>query len=1523
MKKLFHSLLALLALLPATASAQPEHRSFQGHEAAPQTARHATLSSTEAYRKPSFINAATSYTREARKAPVPMRAGDGTTLYGEVTFSNSMNTPSADAIQWGLYSFPASANTSFTQLTLHNTLCANGGGAYRKGNLHFTSYYEDMSGELGYLYFCTMDLATYTIDRKALYPDSYGSIGVDMTYDPVGDILYTVSFEPSDLTLSNYMLASIDVNTGYATKIADIDRMSAIACDNMGQLWGIRYSDGMLVKIDKLNATTTNVGATGVNPIYNGSATFDFVTGKLYWTTDERTTDIPGLYEVNITTGKADLVTLYPDGEHVSSLYIPRADDITNLAPLTGLAANFSGAATEGTLCATAPATDKSGNALSGDVTVAGYIDGMLVFSTPTDPGSTISQPITLAQGPHTFEAVATHPTAGRSERASISFYVGYDGPAAVTDLTVSRVDDTHAKITWETPSTGANGGTINPALVFYQIVRMPDGVLVSDEATGNEYTDVITSDILRPYFYEVTGFYRNIEGETATSNAVEFGKPAELPYKQTFDTMDDYKTFVVRNNNPDPSHPTEGFWGWFQDLKCAAYKYHTLLPGDDYLITPGMYFTPEQSYKLKFKAKGGRLYPETLEVLMGRGVQPADFTITLMPPTEILSPNDAFGDYEAVISVQEAGNYYIAFHAITPKGQFWLYVDDVEVAYGPNTASPGTVSNLSATPGTTATEVNLAMTAPALDFAGNTLGTLTAINILRDGKLTGSITEGVAPGMAATYTDKDVPAGKHTYTAVAVNASGESNPVSVECWAGSDIPNAPTEVTHVTNDGINAIISWTAPTEGENGGCISYEPVKYLVTDENNTIVANGITETTCTVPVDASEGQCNKYYFVYAVNSAGGSYGAGSGFITYGKAYQDAFAESFAGGQGFTTQDWIMTVVVPSPYSNEFYNRYWGFEHIRTDRGPRPEAQDGDGGLLIAYTDYLNVESRMISPKINVSGLKNPVLSFYFYHYYNPDTENGYSHAAETMDVETYIDGQYRSIIAKPIMLIDGNGWYRYDIALKDAVGDKDFQIAFHTHNYLSYDMHIDNITVHDVKDYDLTVTKFDVPSLVSVNSSRNIKVTVLNNGAKTATDYSVDLYRDGKLWKSLDGEALEFAKEKTYLFAIEPDITESGNNHTYYAVVDFAYDENTADNTSDTKTSTVPGNNLPAPSGLTGTGSTEGAVLTWNDPEDPVEGETTEGFEAYEPFTISLMGEWTLIDNDGSLTYTISNSGSTSGDYEYPNAGTQMAFQVFNPGMAGISSSLWTPYLGNQMAVCFDAAERDNDDWLISPEVKGGTKVSFMARSVVANYGLEKFYFCYSTTDTEMASFNVMGSVNNVPADAWTLYEFTLPEDAVYFAINCVSSNAYALLLDEVTYTSAHPAVLEFKGFNVYRDGVRINSEIVEESTYTDTTADPAGNYVYHVTAVYDKGESGLSNGFSLNMAGLESITAGKASVTVAGTDICVNGAAGRYVSVFAASGISLFGDTVADKARISATAGVYIVTIGTERFKVIVR
>ncbi len=160
--------------------------------------------------------------------------GDGTTIYGEVTHSNSMDITSADGLAWGLYSFNASSPMTVSPLSIHNTLCANGGGTYRKGKLYFTSYYEDMTGALGYLYFIEMDLTDYSIERHALRPDTYQAIAADMTYDPVGDKIYGVSFNPDDLTLTSYILVDYDIETGYPVTIGSIARMSALACDNMG-----------------------------------------------------------------------------------------------------------------------------------------------------------------------------------------------------------------------------------------------------------------------------------------------------------------------------------------------------------------------------------------------------------------------------------------------------------------------------------------------------------------------------------------------------------------------------------------------------------------------------------------------------------------------------------------------------------------------------------------------------------------------------------------------------------------------------------------------------------------------------------------------------------------------------------------------------------------------------------------------------------------------------------------------------------------------------------------------------------------------------------------------------------------------------------------------------------------------------------------------------------------------------------------------------------------------------------------
>ena len=57
-------------------------------------------------------------------------------------------------------------------------------------------------------------------------------------------------------------------------------------------------------------------------------------------------------------------------------------------------------------------------------------------------------------------------------------------------------------------------------------------------------------------------------------------------------------------------------------------------------------------------------------------------------------------------------------------------------------------------------------------------------------------------------------------------------------------------------------------------------------------------------------------------------------------------------------------------------------------------------------------------------------------------------------------------------------------------------------------------------------------------------------------------------------------------------------------------------------------------------------------------------------------------------------------------------------------------------------------------------------------------------------------------------------------------------------------------EIKGYNVYRNGVKVNEEAIEETVYVDNL-DAYGEYSYEVTAIYDEGESLRSDAVSVNI------------------------------------------------------------------------
>ena len=57
-------------------------------------------------------------------------------------------------------------------------------------------------------------------------------------------------------------------------------------------------------------------------------------------------------------------------------------------------------------------------------------------------------------------------------------------------DLRVEKISDSRVKLTWEAPTEGEHGGSINPALTYYRIVRQPDNRVLTEEETGTSYTD-------------------------------------------------------------------------------------------------------------------------------------------------------------------------------------------------------------------------------------------------------------------------------------------------------------------------------------------------------------------------------------------------------------------------------------------------------------------------------------------------------------------------------------------------------------------------------------------------------------------------------------------------------------------------------------------------------------------------------------------------------------------------------------------------------------------------------------------------------------------------------------------------------------------------------------------------------------------------------------------------------------------------------------------------------------------------
>ena len=180
----------------------------------------------------------------------------------------------------------------------------------------------------------------------------------------------------------------------------------------------------------------------------------------------------------------------------------------------------------------------------------------------------------------------------------------------------------------------------------------------------------------------------------------------------------------------------------------------------------------------------------------------------------------------------------------------------------------------------------------------------------------------------------------------------------------------------------------------------------------------------------------------------------------------------------------------------------------------------------------------------------------------------------------------------------------------------------------------------------------------------------------------------------------------------------------------------------------------------------------------------------FEDCNNFDVDKFAPCTTIDRDRRDTYGIEG-------VEFDNSGYIGSFIAFNAQKTQPAlDKAWYAYQGEKCGVCFAAAPQDdyetnfsNDDWFITPKVnlQNHSQLTFYAKSATDEYGLERFNVLVSNTGNNPEDFQQISTNPYTEAPtAWTQYTFDLSaydNQQIYVAIQCVSADAFAFMIDDI--------------------------------------------------------------------------------------------------------------------------------------------
>lgn len=1346
---------------------------------------------------------------------------------------------------------------------------------------------DDISGEYGGYYYDGVYVSiddsgtvtkwdTETWEQIGDEIDSEGIRSTAMAADPLTGTVYACAYSGSNLDF-------ITVNTEDFTRESTIlsgvvpTGMSALFFDNYGTLYGIdeycylytvNPTDGVFTKGKQLVPWSA----------YDVEAVVDPVSGACfmtYYSWDFETT----LYEVNLQEGTAEKLTDFEGDLWFTRLFIlPPAADKSAPGAVNNLACTFSEGSLSGSISFTAPATTLGGDAGSGTLSYTISCNNESIATGTCAWGETVAKQYTAPDaGMYNISVAVTDAADKQSSPAATSLWIGNDTPVAVGNITLTRQDGVNT-ISWDAPAKSLHGGYMLASQITYDVTRMPDGVAVAQGISGTSVTDNVP-DGNQPmaYSYSVTATFAGNTSEAVTTDEVMTG----AVYYNDFRSLAKFQEFQSTSLNQNGS-----YWEYSSYHQAAQVSYDEDYAVSAWLSSPALTLEAGSTYALSFDVWcSNDSYNEQLSVFIDQTYNAQTLyakTGLIHKKTVNWEKNDR-KTLTAEFTPTQSGTYYITFNGCSPRDLGTLYIDNVLLA-------KNYVAALPQAPAVTASivsglDVKITVKAPSLDTDGNALSSIQKVTLSRGDQLL-KVFDNPTPGSVLEYTETLSQAGSYYYNAVAYTADGFSETGSALLSAiEPSKPRQPVDIAVVETDTEGEVtISWTAPVRDIKDEPLAAGSVTFSIYIDGKTEpIAAGLTETSYTTTVAEDGKQVFASFSVSAANAAGE--GARSKATTpqaYGKAAELPFTESFS---NMTTQQ-LWSYYNPDDYSEA--------EWLLVASSTTPEAQpvDNDGGMLAFNADQLEDTAIATSGKIKISDSGSPILSFW---YFAQNSREGKDELTVSIN-----DGNGFKKLAQFSMRDEQlDGWVRKQIKLDDFKG-KTISLrltgtSFRTGNF----MLIDRIEISNLGP-DLAAYEIAVPQSVAVGAKFEVRMMVENLGAESREDYTVVLYRNSKEISRLEGEIIPSNMART--FVVEQTAEAAwGESVSYYFDVVTTNDEKPENNKSQIVSVALEQNDFPTVSKFSAfyTDQTLKAVeLNWDAPSfDGRDGKPyTETFEAFESFAVDPDCDWTFVDGDGSIVYGPSST-------TIPDANTPKAFQVID---AENLPTTYAAYSGYKSMGAF-SANGQSDDWMISPMLTGSAQtVTLMARSFSSIYGLNSFEILASSTGCEVADFTVVKSVEGAPTE-WTKYSADLPEGTKYFAIHHNSNDKFIIFFDDITYSPAKDPVASFEilGYNIYRNGVKINATSIDDVTYTDNALPATDEQItYAMTVVYDHGESQLSRSIAPQLNGLD-------SVTVAPDDM---------VSVYGIDGRVIATDIKGAQLH-ELPAGVYIIKTSDKTFKLI--